>query len=230
MGMRRGCFALACFLYPALAQLIAKEDPECHADISDSRLVQISFHDGESTLEARIGGWLHGHSRQQRLEHVGPPPPAQPRGVDHAGSEFTQCGQTWQVYEQVVWTRFVGLTHHVACASVNDDSTIGICRSDNVGHDHWEYCASAPPNQCDGMGKLWFVFCTDIDRAGPSPTPAPTTPAPTSEAPDGGAPPDDLFLPSSVAPTSAPTTAPSPSPTVLVIEGAYSESPPPSVF
>lgn len=120
----------------------------------DSRLMQVLLEDGESTLdrqpipEALTGGRSH----EQNLR------------LDPPGSEFTRCGQVWERYEQVVWGTNQSLQHHAVCASASDNLSIGICRSDGVGHDNWEYCASPPFSRCAGYGKLYFVLCEDVTR------------------------------------------------------------------
>jgi len=129
-------------------------------------------------------------------------------------SQFTQCGETWGEYETVEWVRQPGNQHHVACANLNDDLTLGICRSDGIGHEDYSHCNTLPPNLCSDYGdKLWFVFCTDLTRV---PTLAPT-PLPTPL--DGDEPPDGLIItpaPTPVALTPAPTPAGfTPAPTVL---------------
>jgi hypothetical protein len=100
--------------------------------------------------------------------------------LDAPGSVFRQCGEVWEEYEQVVWSRnpdsvvLGGLrAGGVACASAHDNLSIGICRSDNIGHDHWEYCASPPSSLCNGYGKLFFVRCADVARV-VAPTSSPT--------------------------------------------------------
>jgi len=162
--MRSVSSVLACFLSPALAQLPAKEDQSGHAGMIDLRLMQIRLEDGQDTfarqpiLEALNGGRSH----EQSLRF---PSTAQAGRLDPPGSEFRRCGEVWERYEQVLWGSNRNVLHRAVCASVNsDDLSIGICRSDDVGHDHWEFCAAPPPSKCDGLGKLYFVLCEDVTR------------------------------------------------------------------
>ncbi|CAK0801394.1 unnamed protein product [Prorocentrum cordatum] len=97
---------------------------------------------------------------------------------------FHACGQTWSYGDVVYWSRIPDMDSHVACASASDDDTIGICRGDGKGHQHFSYCKEPPANQCAGMnGKLWFVFCDDLARLTEAPTSSPTEPP--TEAPAG---------------------------------------------
>lgn len=144
-------------LSQALARLSVREDR------LDSHLMQILLVDGENTLgrqpipEALNGGRSH----EQNLRF---PSPARAGRLDPPGAEFTRCGEVWERYEQVVWGTNQSVQHHAVCAAASDDKSIGICRSDDVGHDNWEYCASPPPSKCEGYGKLYFVLCEDVTR------------------------------------------------------------------
>jgi len=147
MGTRRVCSAAACILAPALALLPGREDQLGRAGASDLRSAQVWLADG-----ARV--------------------PSRPGAPEGPGRVFAQCGEVWEEYEQVVWSRnpdnvvLGGIpAGGVACASAHDNVSIGICRRDNIGHDHWEYCASPPSSRCDGYGKLFFVRCSDVARA-----------------------------------------------------------------
>jgi len=134
-------------LAPALALLPGREDQLGRAGASDLRSAQVWLADG-----ARV--------------------PSRPGAPEGPGRVFAQCGEVWEEYEQVVWSRnpdnvvLGGIpAGGVACASAHDNVSIGICRRDNIGHDHWEYCASPPSSRCDGYGKLFFVRCSDVARA-----------------------------------------------------------------
>ncbi|CAK0796330.1 unnamed protein product [Prorocentrum cordatum] len=140
----------------------------------------------------------------------------QATGLDPPGDEFAQCGQVWEQYETVAWSRSPDHPSYVACAPASGDSTIGICRTDGRGHEMWEYCRSAPSLGCNGLGKLWFVFCSDLQRQ-TAPTPAPTAVMPGG-APGGATAPKGLVvatIPPTQGPTVKPTAAPSAAPTPL---------------
>jgi len=161
MGMRSVSTVIVCILSQTLAQLSVREDRLGHAGMIDSHLVQI-------LLEALNGGRSH----QQNLRL---PSSAQARRLDPPGSKFTRCGEVWQRYEQVVWGTDKNLQHRAVCASASDNMSIGICRSDDVGHDNWEYCASPPLSKCEGYGKLYFVLCEDVTRVSAPPEDVPPT-------------------------------------------------------
>jgi len=168
MGMRSVSCVIVCILSRTLAQLSVRGDRSGHAGMIDSRLMQqILLEDGENTSgrqpipEALNGG--RSHEQNMRF----------PRKLDPPGSEFRRCGEVWERYEQVAWGANKSLQHHAVCASASDNMSIGICRSDGVGHDNWEYCASPPPSRCEGYGKLYFVLCEDVTRVSVPPEEVP---------------------------------------------------------
>jgi len=129
---------------------------------------------------------------------------------------FRACGGLLQDYEPLHWDQTGNVTHYAVCAPASGDTgTVGICRSDGVGHETWEYCADAPAAKCGGLAgpgeppaKLWFALCADVDVPGTAehmatvlPTVSPTAaPAVPTAAP-------------TAAPTVAPTAAPTATPT-----------------
>jgi len=187
--------------------------------ILDSRLLQISPQRPEprssdqAALDALNGGRPDGQDEGHlRLLSAA----RQATGLDPPGDEFAQCGQVWEQYETVAWSRSPDHPSYVACAPASGDSTIGICRTDGRGHEMWEYCRSAPSLGCNGLGKLWFVFCSDLQRQ-TAPTPAPTAVMPGG-APGGATAPKGLVvatIPPTQGPTVKPTAAPSAAPTPL---------------
>lgn len=159
MGTRIVSSIIVCIVSQTLAQLSVREARPGEVGMIDSLLMQTLLEDGASTLdrqpipEALSGGRSHEQARR----------------LDPPGSEFTRCGEVWERYEQVVWGTNKSLQHRAVCASASDNMSIGICRSDDVGHDNWEYCASPPLSKCEGYGKLYFVLCEDVTRVSAPP-------------------------------------------------------------
>jgi len=202
IGVRSLLFLAAYILTQCLTQLAAGEERSGHAGILDSLLLQVSPGEVEamlgrgSILSVPDGRWPDWHDTEQP-KHPTVSVPPQTRGSTRAEPEFTQCGEAWEPYETVVWSRTGDTQHHIACASALDNETVGICRSDGIGHGHWDYCGTRPSALCDDLGgKLWFAFCADLRRV-PAPTPVPPA----------GLPPDDVLLQTPAPTEEAPTLA-----------------------
>lgn len=228
MGTGSLSVLVACTTTKVLAQLPGRGERSSHVGILDSRLLQLFSEDVETMLGRQpvLGVLNGGRSDEHGAEHQERPRvsvPVSTRRSAPAESGFTQCGQVWEPYETVVWNRSPDLQHHIACASASDNETIGICRSDGIGHEHWGFCSTQPSALCNDFGgKLWFAFCSDLQRV-PAPTPAPTpvpapTPAPSpvptpmppepTPMPPAGLPPDSVLL-TTAEPTGAPPAEPS---------------------
>ncbi|CAK0873846.1 unnamed protein product [Prorocentrum cordatum] len=137
---------------------------------------------------------------------------------------FSACGVNWENYEPLHWNKAPGATQYAACASASGDTgTMGICRTDGVGHDSWQYCRDVPAMRCDGVvgpggtpAKLFFVLCRDVDLP-MSTFHEGTLSHGSATLPSGAKPPPGALLPTaapSPSPTPTPSTAPSTAPTL----------------